>query len=341
MLQSSDTALKILGAGWTRKLITRRGGKRSDPEVYSPSGKRFRNFTQLRNFLERKCNTTVISQKTEIVLKNLFRIKSTECSVIRRRGERGVKKKVFTKPSLTFLNPIVQKKCKVILPKRSLLSPEEGLLLDDCLVRCQQTQPPRGPPVIFISPLKYSSSTLQGPVSTVISKSEKQITTCDDSIYTDSFVNTEDLLMMHEKFEETETSIVASMNIACSADNNVLVDSDMETVCEKVVLRDSGEEIVGKLFCEPGDKYFYLNTFIFWQDEEDPPTEETNIQEDEEETRADEKHIDHNYIGKLTDLDLLDLYYNYDLKISDDMLDKFIEVTKHLYEKKDNEIELV
>ena len=149
--------------------------------------------------------------------------------------------------------------------------------------------------------------------------------------------------MMHEKpkFEETETSIVASMNIACSADNNVLVDSDMETVCEKVVLRDSGEEIVGKLFCEPGDKYFYLNNFIFWQDEEDPPTEETNIQEDEEETRADEKHIDHNYIGKLTDLDLLDLYYNYDLKISDDMLDKFIEVTKHLYEKKDNEIELV
>ena len=52
-------------------------------------------------------------------------------------------------------------------------------------------------------------------------------------------------------------------------------------------------------------------------------------------------HIDHNYIGKLTDLDLLDLYYNYDLKISDDMLDKFIEVTKHLYEKKDNEVELV
>ena len=146
--------------------------------------------------------------------------------------------------------------------------------------------------------------------------------------------------MMHEKFEETETSIVASMNIACSADNNVIVDSDMEIVCEKVVLRDSGEEIVGKLFCEPGDKYFYLNNFIFWQDEDLPTENETNIPENEE-TRTDEKHNDHNYIGKLTDLDLLDLYYNYDLKISDEMLDKFIEVTKHLYEKKDNEVELV
>ena len=339
MLHSCDLALETLGAGWTRKLITRRGGKRSDPEVYSPSGKRFRNFTQLRNFLERKCNTSVISQKTEIVLKNLFRIKSTECSVIRQRGERGGNKKVLTKPSLTPLNPIVQKKCKVILPKRSSVSPEEGLLLDDCLVPCHQTQSPSGP-VIFISPLKYSSSTLQGPVSTVISESEKQKTTGDDCIYTDNFTNTEDLLMMHEKFEETETSIVASVNIVCSADNNVLVDSDMETVCENVKLRDSGEEIVGELYCGPGDKHFYLNNLIFFRDEDLQKENETNIPEDEE-TRTDEKHIDHNYIGKLTDLDLLDLYYNYDLKISDDMLDKFIEVTKHLYEKKDNEVELV
>ena len=123
MLHSSDPALNILGAGWTRKLITRRGGKRSDPEVYSPSGKRFRNFTQLRNFLERKYNTSVISQKTEIVLKNLFRIKSTECSVIRQRGERGVKKKVLTKPSLTFLKCAGPSGMHQNLPKQSKTCP--------------------------------------------------------------------------------------------------------------------------------------------------------------------------------------------------------------------------
>ena len=335
MLHSSDQALTTLGPGWTRRLVTRRGGKRSDPEVCSPSGRKFRNFTQLRNFLERKCDQFVISQKTEIVLKDLFRIKSTECSVVR---ERGGNEKVPTKPSLTFLTPrIAQKKCKLILPKPSLASPEESSPASE--VAMLPPTPPGCPPVLFISPLINSSLALKVPISTVISGSEKQITTDDDDcICTDDFINTEDLLMIHEHldFVETETSIVASTNIACSADNNVLVDSDMEIVCEKVEHVDSGEEIVGKLFSEPGDKDFYINNFRYWQEEDLQKCEEKDITED------DKKHNDHTYnISKLTDLDYLDLYYNYDLKISDDMLDKFIEITKHLYENEDDEIELV
>ena len=347
MLHSTDLALKTLGPGWTRRLVTRRGGKRSDPEVCSPSGRRFRNFTQLRNFLERKCDQFVISQKTEIVLKDLFRIKSTECSVVRERGE---KKKVPTKPSLTFLTPMIaQKKCKLILPKPSSASPEEGLLSPASSLQTSEAArlPPSCPPVIFVSPLINSSLALNVPVvsTTVISESANQTTTDDDDdcICTDDFVNTEDLLKVQEnhEFEETETSIVASTNITWSADSNVLVDSDTEIVCEKVEHSDSGEEIVGKLFSDPGDKDFYINNFISLQEEDLEKHKETDNTEDEL-TEADKKHIDHTYpIMKLTDLDYLDLYYNYDLKISDEMLDKFIEITKHLYENEDDEIELV
>ena len=315
-------------------------------KVFSPSGKRFRNFPQLRTFLERKYDQTV-SAHDEIVLKNLFRIKSDECSVVRvTRGQKKVKSIKMTS-SPTFLTPrVIQKKCKLILPKPPPAL-KETHPLSDSSVTCQKTGEDMTPSsVIFLSPIEKSSLILMQaasvspvPVINLSPPSEKNFMVEDKCIYTDTFVNTEDLLRIHEKinFEKTETSIVASSNMTYSSDDNVFVDAEMELFSEKVEENDNGEKIVGKLFSEPGDEHFYINNFMYWQDEDPHKDKEAELPEDE--ARDTEKHVDHNYIGKLTDLDLLDLYYNFDLRISDDILDRFIEITKHLYE--DDEKELV
>ena len=151
-----------------------------------------------------------------------------------------------------------------------------------------------------------------------------------------SRLSTEDLLRprLVTASPDLLTSTVASPNLYISSDRSVLVDTELG------LARDLGQEeggqedreLVARL-CVHDDNYIPYSRFRKCTDSDEDFEDEAKRDEEEE-------HKDHSYIGRLTELDLLDLYYDFDLKISDETLQRMINLTKHLYEDEDDTIEI-
>ena len=151
-----------------------------------------------------------------------------------------------------------------------------------------------------------------------------------------SRLSTEDLLRprLVTASPDLLTSTVASPNLYVSSDRSVLVDTELE------LARDLGQEEAGDedrellaRLCVHDDTYIPYSRLRKCTDSDEDFEDEAKRDEEEE-------HMDHSYIGRLTELDLLDLYYDFDLKISDETLQRMINLTKHLYEDEDDTIEI-
>ena len=151
-----------------------------------------------------------------------------------------------------------------------------------------------------------------------------------------SRISTEDLLRprLVTASPDLLTSTVASPNLYVSSDRSVLVDTELELARDlgQEEARDEDRELLARL-CVHDPTYIPYSRLRKCTDSDEDFEDEAKRDEEEE-------HMDHSYIGRLTELDLLDLYYDFDLKISDETLQRMINLTKHLYEDEDDTIEI-
>ena len=134
---------------------------------------------------------------------------------------------------------------------------------------------------------------------------------------------------------DLETSIVASPNIFISSNFNLIVDNEVEVTTNNLNYENVSKDNLLEQLCVHDVTYIPYSRFRKSIDNED------DLKYDAKKDSMDE-HIDHNYISKLTEFELLDLHYNFnifDLKISYGTLQRMISMTKHLYENEDNLIE--
>ena len=134
---------------------------------------------------------------------------------------------------------------------------------------------------------------------------------------------------------DLETSIVASPNIFISSNFNLIVDNEVEVTTTDLNYDNDSKDNLLEQLCVHDVTYIPYSRFRKSIDNED------DMKEDAKRIYVDE-HNDHNYISKLTELELLELHYNFnifDMKISGETLQRMISMTKHLYENEDNLIE--
>ena len=119
---------------------------------------------------------------------------------------------------------------------------------------------------------------------------------------------------------ELKSCVVASPNMFVSQDLNVLVDTELEVTCD---IADMEEKDDISYLCVHDPSYF--DDFVLSKPKGDMNPTDLKTEE----------HCDHSYIGKMSELEILDLYYNFDIQMSEETLQRMIEVTKHLYEHLD------
>ena len=134
---------------------------------------------------------------------------------------------------------------------------------------------------------------------------------------------------------DLETSIVASPNIFISSNFNLIVDNEVQVTTTNLNSDNVSKENLLEQLCVHDVTYIPYSRFRKSIDNED------DLKGDAKRNYMDE-HNDHNYISKLTELELLELHYNiniFDIKISSETLQRMISMTKHLYENEDKLIE--
>ena len=302
---SHSDAMQFLGTGWQRKLFARKTGSRFDINIISPEGKRFREYSRLVKYLKRTRNKVVQEKEVE-QLRQLFRMDGLNSSV----------KKPVIKSSVQFQTnpkPRIQtsKKERKILPKDSDLT--ESQPMQDQLLKLNSSQfllekiPQEKHQLIFLSP--RSIQIPQKVTETVILEPEWT------NIKSNSDFHLKEIAMA-----ELTSCVVASPNMFVSQDLNVLVDTELEVTCD--IADMEAEDDISHL-CVHDSSYF--DDFVLSKPKGDMnPSEEKT-----------EEHCDHSYIGKMSELEILDLYYNFDIQMSEETLQRMIEVTKHLYEHLD------
>ena len=119
---------------------------------------------------------------------------------------------------------------------------------------------------------------------------------------------------------ELKSSIVASPNMFVSQDLNTLVDTELELTCNITDIKEKND-ISHLCIHDPS----YFDDFVLSKPKgpKNPSDERT------------EEHCDHNYLGKMSELEILDLYYNLDIQMSEETIQRMIDITKHLYEHVD------
>ena len=134
---------------------------------------------------------------------------------------------------------------------------------------------------------------------------------------------------------DLETSIVASPNIFISSNFDLIVDNEVEVTTTNLNYENVSKDNLLEQLCVHDVTYISYSRFRKSIDNED------DLKDEAKRNYMDE-HKDHSYISKLTELELLELHYNFnifDIKISNETLQRMISMTKHLYENEDNLIE--
>jgi len=219
--------------------------------------------------------------------------------------------------SLTNPKPSIQtsKKERKILPKDSDLT--ESQPMQDQLLKLNSSQfllekiSQEKYQLMFLSPRSIQNPQRKVPVTETVILEPPEWT----NIKSNSDFHHKEIAMA-----ELKTCVVASPNMFVSQDLNVLVDTELEVTCD---IADMEEEDDISHLCVHDSSYF--DDFVLSKPKGDmnPSDEKT------------EEHCDHSYIGKMSELEILDLYYNFDIQMSEETLQRMIEVTKHLYEHLD------
>ena len=134
---------------------------------------------------------------------------------------------------------------------------------------------------------------------------------------------------------DLETSIVASPNIFISSNFDLIVDNEVEVTTTNLNYENVSKDNLLEQLCVHDVTYISYSRFRKSIDNED------DLKDEAKRNYMDE-HKDHSYISKLTELELLELHYNFnifDIKISSETSQRMISMTKHLYENEDNLIE--
>ena len=71
---STSSALDLLGEGWERILIPRKDGKRYDPSLLAPNGRKYRNYSQLSKLFQNSSQLKEIILSHENSIRSLFRV---------------------------------------------------------------------------------------------------------------------------------------------------------------------------------------------------------------------------------------------------------------------------
>jgi len=311
-------SLQFLGAGWQRKLLPRKTGSRCDVNIISPEGKRFREYSRLAAYLK-KNQSRVLKEKEVEQLRQLFRMDALNTAV-----KKSVNKtQVICEP--TNSNIKISKKERKILPKNSDLTKSHPM--QEQLLKLNSSQflleevprlPQEKPQLIFLSPRPTPTTEEVQMTETIILEPEW--------LNKNSRTNFHEPDLYHHKeiekqsVDELKSCVVASPNMFISSDLNVLVDTELELTCDTA---DMEMEDDMSHLCVHDLSYF--DDFVLSK-----PKGDMNLSEEKT-----EEHCDHSYIGKMSELEILDLYYNFDIQMSEEMLQRMIEVTKHLYEHLD------
>ena len=306
---SLSDAMQFLGTGWQRKLFARKTGSRFDINIISPEGKRFREYSRLVKYLKRTRNKVVQEKEVE-QLRQLFRMDGLNSSVKKPVIKSSVQFRTNPKPSIQ-----TSKKERKILPKDSDLT--ESQLMQDQLLKLNSSQfllekiSQEKYQLMFLSPRSIQNPQRKVPVTETVILEPPEWT----NIKSNSDFHHKEIAMA-----ELKSCVVVSPNMFVSQDLNVLVDTELEVTCD---IADMEEKDDISHLCVHDSSYF--DDFVLSKPKGDmnPSDEKT------------EEHCDHSYIGKMSELEILDLYYNFDIQMSEETLQRMIEVTKHLYEHLD------
>ena len=296
--------LQLLGPGWKRKLLPRKTGSRWDVTIISPEGKKFQAYSRLESYLK-KSQIRVFQEKEVEQLKQLFHIDPLSTSV----RKSIIKTQVIHES--TNSNIKINKKERKILPKGSNLKQSQPMqeqlikidwsrfLLENAPMLPQEKQQ-----LIYLSARPIP--TPQKVQMTFLLQPERHQTCFHEPV--------------QYPMVELKSCVVASPNMFISSDLNVIVDTELILTCD---VADMEEEDDISHLCVHDLSYF--DDFVLSR-----PKGDMNLCEEKT-----EEHCDHSYIGKMSELEILDLYYNFDIQMSEETLQRMIEITKHLYKHLD------